>query len=99
MGFRVKKSFNFGPFRLNLSKTGAGFSFGLPGWRFTKMANGRNRNTFSIPGTGISYVSESKMKKNSVNDNHVVHSDPAPSKIWRSVWIVLLIVVIIATMH
>lgn len=59
MGFRFRKSINFGGFRINLSKSGIGYSFGFPGLRWTKLANGRSRTTASIPGTGISYVTES----------------------------------------
>lgn len=33
MGFFIKKGFNFGPLRLNLSKSGLGCSFGLKGLR------------------------------------------------------------------
>ena len=61
MGFRFRKSINLGGgFRINLSKTGIGYSFGMPGLRFTKLANGRTRHTYSLPGTGLSYVEESK---------------------------------------
>ena len=60
MGIRYRKSVNFGPFRVNASKSGLGWSVGVPGARYTKMANGRNRVTASIPGTGISWVEESK---------------------------------------
>ena len=60
MGFRFRKSIDIlGLFRINFSKSGIGFSYGLPGYRVTKMANGRTRKTVSIPGTGISHVSES----------------------------------------
>lgn len=58
MGFRFRKSVNLGSgFRLNFSKSGAGFSWGTKGFRFTKKAGGGTRTTFSIPGTGISHVS------------------------------------------
>lgn len=40
--------------RLNLSKSGMGFSYGIPGYRITKSANGRVTRTKSIPGTGLS---------------------------------------------
>ena len=40
MGFRFRKSFKTGPFRLNLSKSGIGWSVGGPGYRFTKKAGG-----------------------------------------------------------
>ncbi len=60
MGFRFRKSFGAGPFRVNLSKSGIGYSVGGKGFRFTKKAGGGTRTTASIPGTGISYVTDSK---------------------------------------
>lgn len=63
MGFRFRKSLNFGPFRINFSKSGVGCSFGGKGFRVTKTADGRTRSTASIPGTGISYVKEQPSKK------------------------------------
>lgn len=60
MGFRFRKSVSFGPLRVNASKSGLGWSVGVPGARYTKMANGRTRTTASIPGTGVSWVEESK---------------------------------------
>lgn len=58
MGMRFRKSKNIGGFRINLSKSGIGYSVGCKGVRFTKKANGGTRQTLSIPGTGISYVTE-----------------------------------------
>lgn len=59
MGFRYRKSINLGGgFRVNLSKNGIGYSWGVKGYRVTKTADGRTRRTASIPGTGISYVEE-----------------------------------------
>ena len=63
MGFRFRKSINSGPFRINISKSGIGASVGVPGARLTKTATGRTRKTLSIPGTGISYVTESGGKR------------------------------------
>lgn len=60
MGFRFRKSTKIGPFRLNFSKSGVGWSVGGKGFRYTKKANGGTRTTLSVPGTGISYVKESK---------------------------------------
>lgn len=61
MGWRFRKSINLGGgFRINFSKSGIGYSWGFPGYRKTKMANGRIRKTYSIPGTGISYVESYK---------------------------------------
>ena len=71
MGFRLRKSINFGGgFRINLSKSGVGYSWGVPGYRITKTAKGRTRRTYSIPGTGISYVNESHKKRFSQNKNY-----------------------------
>jgi len=59
MGYRFRKSINLGGgFRINLSKSGIGYSWGISGIRYTKLANGRERHTYSIPGTGISYVED-----------------------------------------
>lgn len=59
MGFRFRKSINIGGgFRINLSKSGVGYSWGVKGYRITKTAKGTIRKTASIPGTGLSYVEE-----------------------------------------
>lgn len=63
MGFRFRKSVKAGPFRLNFSKSGIGYSVGTKGFRYTKKANGGTRTTASIPGTGISYVKETGGKR------------------------------------
>jgi len=60
LGLRYRKSINLGGgFRVNISKSGVGYSWGVKGYRITKTANGSTRKTYSIPGTGISYVEES----------------------------------------
>lgn len=65
MGFRYRKSINLGGgFRINLSKHGVGYSWGVPGYRVTKTATGRTRKTYSIPGTGLGYIEESSGTKN-----------------------------------
>ena len=64
MGFRYRKSINLGGgFRVNLSTKGIGYSWGVKGYRITKTADGRTRQTASLPGTGISYVEEHGPKK------------------------------------
>lgn len=60
MGFRFRKSKKVGPFRINMSQKGIGWSVGVKGLRYTKKAGGGSRVTASIPGTGISYVTDSK---------------------------------------
>jgi len=60
MGLRYRKSINLGMgFRVNISTSGIGYSWGTKGYRITKTASGKTRQTVSIPGTGISYVEES----------------------------------------
>ena len=64
MGFRYRKSINLGGgFRINISKSGIGYSWGVKGYRITRTAKGTTRRTTSIPGTGISFVDETGKKK------------------------------------
>ena len=56
MGLRFRKSISTGPFRINLSKSGVGWSVGGKGVRYGKRAGGRSYTTFSVPGTGVSYT-------------------------------------------
>lgn len=72
MGLRFRKSINLGGgFRINLSKSGVGYSWGITGYRKTTKVNGGTRTTYSLPGTGISYVDESG--NNSLNYNKDTH--------------------------
>lgn len=59
MGIRFRKSFGSKHFRVTLSKSGVGYSGGVKGARITRTASGRTRKTASIPGSGISYTTES----------------------------------------
>ena len=74
MGYRFRKSINLGGgFKINLSKSGIGYSWGVPGMRYTKLANRRERYTYSIPGTGLSYVEDASsgrhQQQQTYNDN------------------------------
>ncbi len=55
MGFRFRKSVNLGPFRVNISKSGLGYSVGGRGFRTGVSSRGRRYTRMSIPGTGIGY--------------------------------------------
>lgn len=44
MGFNFRKSFKLGPARINLSKSGVGYSVGAGGVRFTKSAKKKKRS-------------------------------------------------------
>lgn len=60
MGFRYRKSINLGGgFRVNISKSGIGYSWGVKGYRITKTAKGNVRETYTLP-FGVSYVTETK---------------------------------------
>lgn len=44
MGFNFRKSFKLGPARINLSKSGVGYSVGAKGFRFTKRAGSKKKS-------------------------------------------------------
>ena len=60
MGWSFHKSIKIGPFRLNIGKTGIGFSVGSHGFRTGVRSNGSTYNSVSIPGTGIRYTTGGK---------------------------------------
>ncbi|MBI1247086.1 DUF4236 domain-containing protein [bacterium] len=60
MGFSFRKSFNFGPLRVNVSKSGVGFSFGMRGLRAGMSSNGRKYVSAGVPGTGARYYKSTK---------------------------------------
>ena len=63
MGWRFHKSVKIAPgVRLNLSKRGPGLSFGGRGMRYSVGPGGR-RTTFSVPGTGLSYIKQSGARR------------------------------------
>jgi hypothetical protein len=55
MGWCFRRSVNLGPFRINLSKSGVGYSIGGVGFRVGKRACGRAYTSVSVPGTGLRY--------------------------------------------
>lgn len=60
MGWSFHKSIKIGPFRINIGKTGVGFSVGSHGFRTGVKSNGSTYRSISIPGTGIRYTSVGK---------------------------------------
>lgn len=63
MGWRYRKSLNLGKhFRINFSKSGIGYSYGVKGYRVSKTAKGTTRRTFTLP-FGMSHVTETKAGK------------------------------------
>ncbi len=57
MGWSFRRSKSFGLFRLNFSKSGLGFSFGVPGARVGVNSKGKKYVRGGIPGTGLYYQS------------------------------------------
>ncbi|MGA2735904.1 MAG: DUF4236 domain-containing protein [Bryobacteraceae bacterium] len=53
MGWNLRRSINFGPLRVNFSKSGVGYSVGTRGLRVGRDAAGRKYSSISVPGTGI----------------------------------------------
>ncbi len=53
MGWNLRRSLNLGPLRLNMSKSGIGYSVGVRGFRIGSGADSRKYTALSIPGTGI----------------------------------------------
>ncbi len=81
MGFRYRNSINLGGgFKINLSKSGIGYSWGTKGFRVTKTARGTTRRTYSIPGTGISYVDETGSRNRNRNNQRSNRSIPQRSR-------------------
>jgi hypothetical protein len=66
VGWTYRKSVVLGPFRLNVSKSGIGYSVGGSGFRTGVSARGRIYKSFSVPGTGIRYYSSSSSKQGCV---------------------------------
>lgn len=92
MGIRYRKSFNAGPVRINLSKTGIGYSTGTRGFRYTKKANGNTQTTFSLPGTGLSYVDEhSKRKKRTYSKDTQYATGPVEKNIVLSYFLAVFL--------
>ena len=60
MGWYYRKSVGLGPFRINISKSGIGYSLGGGGFRTGVNTCGRRYRSISIPGTGMRYYSSSK---------------------------------------
>lgn len=80
---RFRKIFNFGPFRTSLSKSGVGFSWGLPGLRFGVSPNGRKYFSIGIPGTGLYMIKyfETNPKTNYQTPTNTSQTISKPKKI------------------
>lgn len=62
MGWRFHRSINIGPFRINFSKSGISWSFGVAGLRAGVNSKGRKYGSATVPGTGLRYEKIFKKK-------------------------------------
>ena len=96
MGVRVRKSWSLGPLRINLSKSGIGYSVGTKGFRVTKKANGGYRTTASIPGTGLAYIKDysgnEKQGGENMKQQNLKERKPKKPFPWR--WVIFVFFVI-----
>ena len=60
MAFYYRKSVSIGPFRVNVGRSGVGYSVGGKGFRTGVSAGGKRYSTFSVPGTGLGYRTQHK---------------------------------------
>lgn len=86
MGLRFRKSVKIAPgVRLNIGKKSVGISAGVKGARVSVNSSGRVTKSVGIPGTGLSYVTTSKIGGSGQSDNEQTHGaprsapDPQPS--------------------
>lgn len=84
MGFRFRRRIKIIPgFWFNVSKSGISTSLGGKGLT-VNLKDGKSTTTASIPGTGLSYRTNSNSKTD----------DPAPSQA-MPIWVLLLILVVV----
>jgi Protein of unknown function (DUF4236) len=100
MGWGFRKSINFGPLRINASKSGIGYSIGGRGFRIGKDARGKSYRAFSIPGTGIYNRTYQKKNATSKPPMYTSPSQPKLRKAMVYVSVGLLVYLIIhAILH
>jgi hypothetical protein len=63
MGWFFRKSINFGPLRINVSKSGVGYSVGGKDLRVGVDAKGHRYEEVTVPGTGLHYRSSKKQAR------------------------------------
>jgi len=76
MRTRYRKRLNFGPFRINLSRSGIGTSWGVRGFRVTHSSTGRRYLTLSLPGTGLSWQRSFGRSRRHLRLGHVITPPP-----------------------
>jgi hypothetical protein len=75
MGWYLRKSFGFGPLRINLSKSGVGYSLGVPGARI----GANSRGTYIRMGRGGIYYQKYLQTKSSGPRTEPIPVQPQPA--------------------
>jgi len=96
MAWRFRKSIKLGPLKLNLSKSGVGYSIGGCGFRVGKDAKGRSYTATSIPGTGIYQRKYASPDKATAGDAAPVSVDSARQTSGAGCLVLLVLVVLAA---
>ena len=82
----LRKAFSFGPFRLNLSKSGLGLSFGVTGFRIGTGPKG----PYIHAGRGGLYFRKS-LKEVQDNQNEIIEEEietpTEPQSIWKKIYV------------
>lgn len=87
MSWRWRKAIGAGPLRLNLSRSGVGWSWGIPGLRYGVTPHGRRYVSVGFPGLGLYW-----MKYLDGRDTRVDAAPPAaappqrPTPASRQIW-------------
>ena len=98
MGFHLRKSFNLGPLRLNLSNSGIGFSTGIKGFRVGVDSKGRS---YVGGGVGMLRYREYLDNKTDINFKYStlthtsdkIHKDDIPAELKISNFLLTLMVI------
>lgn len=109
MGIRFRKSMKIAPgVRLNFGKNSIGVSAGVKGARVSVNSKGRVTKTLSVPGTGLSYVTTSKLGNSKTKEQSTPSAPPEPPEINKENrpkepkgilrWLAYIIIAFIATM-
>ncbi len=94
MGFRLRKSISIGKFiRVNFSKSGIGYSVGVPGARLSRSAKGDTKTTYSIPGTGISYTPDKPKNKTAKKKNPAEQESETMRMIKQIAFFILMVAI------
>lgn len=82
MTWRWRKIFSIGGgFRSNVSRRGIGWSWGIPGFRIGRNADGSKWISIGIPGTGFYFIKRLPSASLPKDDEQIVRQDKLEHKI------------------